>query len=73
MPGSWNFGPPNWSSFERIIAPDLSPRERLALDKEMHGDADAVASILGFPLEPEALRSFVRFHRFYPTFQAISE
>lgn len=73
MPGSWSFVPPSWSSVERIIAPDLSPRERLALDKEMHGDANVVASILGFPLEPEAVRSFVRFHRFYPTFQAVGD
>ena len=65
--------PPDWSSVERIIAPDLSPRERMALDKEMHGEVDGVASILGFPLEPEAVRSYARFHRFYPTFQAVGD
>lgn len=73
VPGSWSFLPTNWSSVERIIAPDLSPRERMALDKKMHGAVDGVASILGFPLEPEAVRSYARFHRFYPTFQAVGD
>jgi len=73
VPSSWSFGPQDWSSVERIVAPDLSPRERLALDKEMHGDADTVASVLRFPLEPEAVRSYARFHRFYPTFQAVGD
>lgn len=73
LPAGWTFVPANWSSVERIIAPDLSPREKFALDKEMHGDADTVISALAFPLEPEAVRSYARFHRFYPSFQAVHD
>ncbi|WDQ98161.1 hypothetical protein PSC71_13080 [Devosia sp. J2-20] len=70
---NWKFKPADWSDVERIIAPDLSPRERMTLDKQMHGDASEVAAALGFPLEEEAIRSYAKFHRFYPSFQAVGD
>lgn len=73
VPAGWNFAPTSWSDVERIVAPDLSPREKLALDKEMHGDPEQIPTILGFHLDPDAIRSYARFHRFYPTFQVVAD
>ena len=68
----WKYLSTDWSNVERIIAPDLSPRERHALDKKMRSD-DYVATTdyLGFELDSEAIQAYERFHRFYPAFQSV--
>ena len=73
VPAGWNFKPSNWSDVERIVAPDLSPREKFALEKEMHMDPDMVSSKLGFKLDADAIKAYARFHRFYPSFQMVAD
>lgn len=69
----WSWLPEDCTNVERIVTPDLSPRERYALDKEMHRNANQVSTALGFELDLESIRSFERFHRFYPTFQTVGD
>lgn len=72
-PAGWSFVPEEWSSVDRIVAPDLSPREKYTLDKVMNDTPAAVASAMGFDLDPEAIEAYARFHRFYPTFQTVGD
>ena len=67
----WKYLSTDWSNVERIVAPDLSPRERHALDKKMHSDYVAITDYLGFELDLEAIQAYERFHRFYPAFQSV--
>ena len=69
----WKYLSTGWLNVERIIAPDLSPRERYALDKKMHSDYVAITDYLGFELDPEAIQAYKRFHRFYPAFQSVGD
>ena len=73
VPEGWSWLPKDCSSVERILAPDLSPRERYTLDKEMHRSANQISTALGFKMDSDVLRSFERFHRFYPTFQTVGD
>jgi len=73
IPPSWAYKPSDWSDIQRIYAPDLSARERYAIDRLMHKSADEITEELLFPLESEAVTSYARFHRFYPTFQPVME
>jgi len=72
-PEAWTYFPSDWGSIEQIVAPDLSPRERYALDKVMHRDAGAVTTSFGFSLSGEAIEAYARFHRFYPLFHAVGD
>lgn len=71
LPESWTYTPPDWDQIEMILTPELSARERLALDRVMHMEVEAIQSSLGFKLDASALKAYSKFHRFYPTFQAV--
>ena len=71
MPEGWTYSPASWNEIEKIMAPDLSARERLALDHLMHRNLDEIQEELGFILDGSAVKSYSRFHRFYPSFQAV--
>ncbi|MYA31836.1 MAG: hypothetical protein F4Y31_11450 [Gammaproteobacteria bacterium] len=73
-PKGWQFLPgEGLADIEKIVAPDLSPREQYALDKCMHEDADVIQEKLGFDLDGPAIGAYERFHRFFPTFQSVNE
>ena len=71
VPKGWEYAPKKWDEIERIVAPDLSARERLALDHLMHKGASEIRDQLGFALDDSAVKSYSKFHRFYPSFQAV--
>tara|TARA_R110000803_G_scaffold80134_2_gene145881 strand:- start:645 stop:1649 length:1005 start_codon:yes stop_codon:yes gene_type:complete len=74
---SWSHKPADWSEFITINAPDLSTRERHALDQQLGASPDEVLDALRFlPAKGEeretslmAVESYQRLHRFYPSFQ----
>lgn len=73
-PKGWPFLPgEGLEEIEKIVAPDLSPREQYALDKFMHEEAEVIEEKLGFNLESAAIGAYERFHRFFPTFQSVNE
>lgn len=73
VPNSWSLIPENWTNIERIHAPDLSIRERHALDRLINKDSHEIAENLVFELEQDAIESYVKFQRFYPIFQPLME
>ena len=70
-PEGWPYTPSDWDQIEMILAPDLSARERLALDQLMHEEPSEINNKLGFSLEEAAVKAYSRFHRFYPTYQTV--
>ena len=73
IPETWRYAPTDWNGIERIKAPDLSPRERYALDQLMHQDAEAVSDALGFTVPADDVASYSKYHRFYPAFQNVND
>ena len=71
IPSGWDYAPTNWGQIEMILAPDLSVRERLALDQLIHKGSEEIQHELGFSLDEAAIRSYARFHRFYPSYQTV--
>ena len=71
VPESWPYTPSDWDQIEMILAPDLSARERLALDQMMHEEPREINNRLGFSLEASAVKAYSRFHRFYPAYQTV--
>jgi len=73
----WPFMPADWSDVSKIVAPDLSIREKLKIDERLSASATDIADWLGFDLEDspakseEAIESYKRFHRYYPAFHHI--
>jgi hypothetical protein len=73
VPEGWAYKPTGWNDIQKIYAPDLSAKERYAVDRLMHKLPEQVAGELAFPLDQEAISSYTRFHRFYPSFQPVFE
>ena len=48
IPNGWAYIPSSWEQIEMILAPELSARERLALDTLMHKEIDEIQDRLGF-------------------------
>ena len=71
IPKGWPYAPSDWNHIEVVLAPDLSARERLALDRLIQEEPSRVNEILGFTLEEVAVRAYARFHRFYPAYQTV--
>ena len=71
IPRGWAYAPSGWDHIEMILAPDLSARERLALDQLMHMGSQELQDKLGFSLDEAAVKAYARFHRFYPSFQTV--
>ena len=69
----WKYASSDWSNIEHITTPDLSPRERYALDKQMHMKDVGIERQFGFRFDSGAIEAYRRFHRFYPLFQPIAE
>ena len=69
----WEYLSQDWSDIKHITAPDLSPRERYALDKQMNEAVSQVEEQLGFRFDSGTVEAYKRFHRFYPLFQLIAE
>ncbi len=73
----WPFVPGDWGNVSKIVAPDLSIREKLKIDERLSASATDIAAWLGFDLEDtaekstEAIESYKRFHRYYPAFHHI--
>lgn len=70
---AWGYAPTDWGDIEKIFAPDLSPRERYALDKLMHKQPEEINESLGFPIRRDAIAAYMKFHRFYPSFQSVND
>lgn len=73
VPSSWTLMPESWHDIEKIYAPDLSSRERHALDRLIDKEASEVSKELAFELDPAAIKSYSKFQRFYPIFQPLME
>ncbi|HUD51880.1 O-methyltransferase [Parvibaculum sp.] len=75
----WNFASRGWTDIQSISAPILSSREQHRLDKHIHSGPKRMLAALGFmPAKNEnasleALRSYSRFHRYYPTFRHVDD
>ncbi len=73
LPKGWAYAPSNWDQIEIIRVSELSTRERLALDQQMHKEYEDIRDFLGFDLDKPTIKAYSRFHRFYPAFQAVIE
>lgn len=73
VPKSWLFRPKKREDIEEIVIPDLSLRERVALDKVIHRGPAEVERRMGGWIDRDAIRSYKRYHRFYPVFQSVVE
>jgi hypothetical protein len=73
----WEFLAKDWSKITEISVPDLSIREKVAIDKLLSRGPKAIIKALKFKPASElddahlAIGSYKRLHRFYPTFHAI--
>lgn len=73
----WEFLAKGWHDIVEISAPDLSLREKVAIDKHLSETPEAIIQAVKFAPASEqddahqALLSYKRLHRFYPTFFAI--
>jgi hypothetical protein len=73
----WEFLPDGWAHIVQIIAPDLSIREKLAIDGLLAHEPAEIIRQIGFRPATDAayalasLASYKQLHRFYPTFYAI--
>ena len=73
LPKGWTYAPSNWDQVEIIRVSELSTRERLALDQQMHKEYEDIQDFLGFHLDEPTIKAYSRFHRFYPAFQTVIE
>lgn len=70
---SWPFGSAGWTDVKNIIAPTITLRERLFLERSVMNNSDAaIKSELGFSQFGETkvedfLDSYRKYYRFYPT------
>jgi hypothetical protein len=71
IPIGWEWTPDNWSDVLTIKADLLSPRERATADARLD-NPDEVCAELSF-VDEEAIRAYVRFHRYQPNFQNVAE
>lgn len=69
----WEHAASDWSHVERLTIPDLSSRERQALDVAELEGTPALADILGFDFESEDVATYRKYRRFFPTFHPISD
>jgi hypothetical protein len=73
----WEFLADGWERIIDISAPDLSMREKMLVDRCLTREPKAILDEIGFTLadDPDeaenAIRSYKKLHRFYPTFYAI--
>lgn len=73
----WEFLAKGWKKVTEISVPDLSIREKVAIDKHLSKGPTAIIKAVKFQPAGEldsahrALRSYKLLHRFYPTFHAI--
>jgi hypothetical protein len=73
----WEFLAKGWSDIVDISAPDLSLREKVAIDKHLGESPEEIIEAVKFAPASElddahqALMSYKKLHRFYPTFFAI--
>lgn len=73
----WEFLSRDWSRITEISVPDLSIREKVAIDRLLSRGPKAIIRALKFRPASElddahlAIGSYKRLHRFYPTFHAI--
>jgi len=71
---TWCFLPASWTNILEITAPDLSARERHKLDQELSKSPQDIHDELGFNLDAgqkrsiQAIESYRKFRRFYPSF-----
>lgn len=69
----WEHAARDWSDVEHLTIPDLSARERQALDIAELGGTPSLNDILGFDFESDDVEIYRRFRRFFPTFHPIAE
>lgn len=75
----WSFACRHWTDIAMISAPVLSSREQNRLDAMMGRSPRRMLSSLKFlpakneDLSLEALQSYKRFHRYYPTFRPVDD
>jgi hypothetical protein len=74
---SWPLLPSRWDNVTEIVAPDLSLREKLKIDEFLSSSAEVVLDKLGFlPASDrdksiQAISSYQRLHRYYPSFHHV--
>ena len=73
VPKSWMYAPSKRIGIEEIVIPDLTIRERVALDKMLHRAPAEVEKRMGGWINRNAIQAYKKFHRFYPVFQAVVE
>ena len=73
VPKSWMYTPSKRIGIEEIVIPDLTMRERVALDKMLHRGPGEVERRMGGWIDKSAIQAYRRFHRFYPVFQSVVE
>ena len=73
----WEFLAKGWTNIVTISVPDLSIREKVTIDKHLSKGPTAIINAIKFQPASElddakeAITSYKKLHRFYPTFQAI--
>jgi len=73
----WEFLSRDWTDIVQISVPDLSMREKIAIDRYLSKSPAQIIRLVKFAPASElddakeALESYKRLHRFYPTFFAI--
>ena len=71
------FYPSDWSDVLNIVAPDLSLKEKVEIDKHLSKSPDQILASISFTptgeqdQAEEAIKSYQNLHRYYPTFYAI--
>jgi hypothetical protein len=74
---SWPFGASGWRKIEKIDAPDLSLRERQKIDSYLNKGPKYILARLKFQpasnltSSVNVIKSYRRFHRYYPDFRNI--
>jgi hypothetical protein len=75
----WQFACRSWNDIQMIYAPVLSLKEQYRLNDYLHRGVKRMLSALNFspaPDEPgslQAIESYRRFHRYYPTFRHVED
>jgi hypothetical protein len=75
----WKFACRGWNDLQMIYAPILSLKEQYRLDINLHRGAKRMLAALRFlPADDQAtslqaMESYRRFHRYYPTFRHVEE
>jgi hypothetical protein len=75
----WKFACRSWNDLQTIYAPVLSLKEKYRLDTNLHRGKKRMLAVMKFlgdtdqATSQEAVESYRRFHRYYPTFRHVED